>query len=125
MGREINLRLPNSPGALADAAGLLADEHVNVIAASLEVSGQLRLVVDNHVRASEALRARHHKVVERDVLLVDVPNNSGALASVLRLASDAGVNIDYAYASAGDRAGRTIVVLGVEDTIRAAAATGL
>jgi hypothetical protein len=125
IAKEINLRLPNSPGALADATRLLADEHVNVMAAALEATGRLRLVVDNHLRACGALRARHHKVEERDVLLVGVPNDSGALASVLRLAADAGVNLDYAYASAGDRATHTVVVLGVEDAVRAAAATGL
>jgi hypothetical protein len=125
IGREITLRLPNSSGALADATRLLADEHVNVLAASLEANGQLRLIVDNHLRACEALRAGHHKVVERDVLIVDVPNRSGALASALRLAADARVNVDYAYASAGAQAAHTTVILGVEDAVRAAAATGL
>jgi hypothetical protein len=123
--RELDLRLPNSPGALAEVARLLADEHVNILAMTLEANGQLRLVVDNHVRAGSVLRAGHHKVTERDVVVASVANASGALASVLRLAADAGVNIDFAYASAGEGARMTIVVLGVENAIRAAAATGL
>ncbi|MBI4487088.1 MAG: ACT domain-containing protein, partial [Acidobacteria bacterium] len=44
---ELNLRLPNSPGALAGVCRLLSDERVNVLAMALESSGQLRLVVDN------------------------------------------------------------------------------
>ena len=46
---ELNLRLPNSPGALAGVCRLLSDERVNILAMTLESTGQLRMVVDNHV----------------------------------------------------------------------------
>src|SRR6266498_3390632 len=51
---ELSLRLPNSPGALAGVCRLLADERVNILALALESSGQLRMVVDNHVHAAGA-----------------------------------------------------------------------
>jgi hypothetical protein len=102
----------------------LADARVNIIAMSLEASGQLRIVVDNHVNAEAVLRERHHQIVLRDVLLVSVPHAIGALATVLDLLSTAGVNVDYAYASGG-AVGPAHVVLGVEDALRAAAASGL
>ena len=123
--KELNLRLPNSPGAFAETAKLLATERVNILAAALEANGQLRLVVDNHVRAGSVLRARHHKVAERDVIVASLPNTCGAFASVLGLVSDAGLNIEYAYAGAGEGAGPAVVVLGIEEGARAAAITGL
>jgi hypothetical protein len=123
--KELSLRLPNSPGAFAEVTTVLGDENVTILAAALEPGGLLRLVVDNHVRAASALRERHRKVDEHDVIVVNVPHTNGALASVLRLAADAGVNIEYAYASVGERADATSVVLGVEDAARAAAASGL
>ena len=122
---ELNLRLPNSPGALAGVCRLLADEHVNIIAMALESSGQLRLVVDNHVRGAGALRGQQHQVTEREVVVTSIANGPGALAPVLALAADAGVNIDYAYGSAPERTAGAAIVLGVEDAQRSAAATGI
>ena len=49
---EVNLRLPNSPGALAGVCRLLSDERVNILAMALDASGQLRLVLDNHVHGA-------------------------------------------------------------------------
>ena len=123
---ELNLRLPNSPGALAAVCRALADERVNIVAMAVEPSGQLRLVVDNHVRAAGVLRERHHQVTAREVLLASVGAGPGALAPVLELVAAAGVNVEYAYGTApdGGLVGSSIVI-GVEDAVRAAAAAGI
>jgi hypothetical protein len=122
---ELNLRLPNSPGALAAVVQALADEHVNITAVSVEATGHLRLVVDNHVHAASVLREQHHQVTERQVVVSGIGNGPGALSAVLRLAADAGVNVEYAYGSASDGASGASIVLGFEDAQRAAAAAGL
>ena len=122
---ELSLRLPNTPGALADVCSLLSDERVNVLALTLEPSGQLRMVVDNHVHAAGVLREHHHQVAERDVIVTSVPNSPGALAPALRLIADASVNVEYAYSGAADTTGMAAVVLGVEDALRAASAAGV
>ena len=122
---ELNLRLPNSPGALGGVCRVLSDERVNILAMALETSGQLRLVVDNHVSGAAALRSQHHQVTEKEVLLVTVPNGPGAVVPSLNLLSDAGGNLDYAYASAAEGAATAALVLGVEDAQRIAARSGL
>jgi hypothetical protein len=122
---ELTLRLPNSPGALAGVCRLLSDERVNILAMSLDPTGHLRLVVDNPVHGAASLRERHHEVHERDVLVTSVPNTVGALAPTLRLASDAGVNVEYAYGGAVEGAVAATVVLGVADAAHASAASGL
>jgi hypothetical protein len=122
---ELTLRLPNSPGALAAVCQVLSDERINILAMALETSGQLRLVVDNPVHGASTLRERHHEVIERDVLVSAVPNAAGALAPTLRLASDAGVNVEYAYGSAAEGSPMAMVVLGVADAERASSASGL
>jgi hypothetical protein len=121
---ELGLRLPNNAGALAGVCRLLADARVNVLAMSLDAAGQLRLVVDNHVHGAAVLREQRHQVVERDVLLLAVPNAPGSLAGPLRLVADAGINIDYVYGGAGET-GAASVVIGVGDALRASAATGI
>ena len=122
---ELNLRLPNSPGALAAVCRVLADERVNIVGLSVEPSGQLRLVVDNHVRAAGVLRERHHQVTERDVVMASVSGGPGALAPLLELVAGAGVNVEYAYGTAPEGVGAAAVVLGVENAARAAAAAGI
>jgi hypothetical protein len=122
---ELSLRLPNSPGALGGVCRLLADEHVNILALSDESAGPLRLVVDNHVHAAAVLRDRHHTVAERPVIVLGVSNAPGALAAALKLVADAGININYAYGGAADGAGSALVVIGVDDAMRAAAAAGV
>jgi hypothetical protein len=122
---ELNLRLPNSPGALAGVCRLLADERVNILALTLEAGGLLRLVLDNHVRGAGVLRAHHHQITERPVVVAAVPNGPGALAPVLAIAADAGVNVDYAYGSANEGTTGAAIVLGVEDAQRAAAVSGI
>jgi len=121
---ELNLRLPNSPGVLAGVCRALADERVTVLALALE-AGRLRLVVDNQVRGAAVLERLHLTVSYRDVLVVSVPNAPGSVASVLALAADAGINVEYAYGAAIEGAAAGSVVLGVDDATRAATASGL
>ena len=122
---ELSLRLPNSPGALAGVCRLLSDERVNIVAMGLEASGQLRMVVDNHVHGGAVLREHHHQVTERDVILMAVPNSPGSLAPAMRLVADAGVNVEYAYGGAPEGAAMAAIVLGVADAARASAAAGV
>ena len=122
---ELNLRLPNSPGALAGVCRLLSTERVNVLAMVLEAGGQLRLVVDNHVHGAAVLREHHHVVSERDVIVTTVSNTPGALAQPLRLVSEANVNVEYAYGGGPDASPTATIVLGVDNAQRAAAAAGI
>jgi hypothetical protein len=122
---ELNLRLPNSPGALGQVCRLLSDERVNIVVMALEAGGLLRMVVDNHVHGAAVLRDYHHQVTERDVILVAVPNGPGSLAPVLQLVADAAVNVEYAYGGASEGAQTAAIVLGVDDAQRASAAAGV
>lgn len=122
---ELNLKLPNSPGALNDVCRVLAEERVRIHALMLEQGGTLRLVVDNPVRAAGALRERRHAIDERDVVVASLSNAPGALVPVLALVRDAGVNVEYAYSAAPESPQTAIVVLGVNDAARASMAAGL
>jgi hypothetical protein len=122
---ELNLRLPNSPGALTGVCQLLSDERVNIVAMALDGSGQLRLVVDNHVHGGAVLRDHHHQVSERDVIVTSLANAPGALATPLRLVSDAGINVEYAYGGSSESGHTAAVVLGVDDAMRASSAAGI
>jgi hypothetical protein len=122
---ELNLRLPNSPGALAQLCELLATQHVGVLAIDLEASGQLRLIVDNTTRAMGVLTEEHHRVSERQVLTTFVRDSVRDIAAVLRLAADAGVNIEYVYSGISPNDGHVELIIGTADAMRAATVSGL
>jgi hypothetical protein len=122
---ELNLRLPNSPGALAGVCRLMSDERVNIVALMLESGGQVRMVVDNHVHAAAVLREHHHQVTEREVIMVTVPNTPGSLAPALKMLADANVNVEYAYAGVADTNQMASIVVGTEHVMQASAAAGV
>ena len=59
------------------------------------------------------------------MIVASAGHGPGALAPLLDLAAQAGVNVEYAYGTAPDGAPGAAIVLGVEDAMRASAATGL
>jgi hypothetical protein len=122
---ELSLRLGNSPGSLAAVSRLLSDERVNILALGLEAGGQLRMIVDNHVHAAAVLRDHHHQVAERDVIVTTVPNTPGSLGPMMSLMADADINVEYAYGGGSDPGTNAMIVFGVGDAMRAAAAAGV
>jgi hypothetical protein len=122
---ELTLRLENTPGALARLCQTLASEKINLLALSVESTGVLRLVPDNPVHAAGLLRSKEYAVDESDVLYVPMPNGAGAIGATTRRLRDAGVNINYAFASAISEHDMTALVVGVDDAQRAATAAGM
>jgi hypothetical protein len=123
--REITVKLANSPGSLGRVSQLLGAERINMLAMSIDPSGLLRMVVDNPLHAANTLREQHYSVDERDVLYTAMPNEPGSLSRALRLLGDAGINIEYAYASGIDRIPMVGVVIAVPDAQKAAYIAGI
>lgn len=123
--REITVKLANSPGTLGRVSQLLGAEHINLIAMSIDPSGNLRMVVDNPLHAASTLREQHYNVEERDVLYTVMPNEPGSLSRALRLLGDAGINVEYAYASGIDRVPMVGVVVAVADAQKASYVAGI
>ena len=122
---ELTLRLENTPGALARLSETLAAEKINVLALNLESNGVLHLVTENPVHTAGLLRSKGYAVDECDVLYVTTPNRSGAMRATTRALRDAGVNVNYAFASAITEQNMAALVIGVDDAQRAATAAGM
>ena len=122
---ELTLRLQNSPGSLAKVCEIVADEHVDILALNLATPLVLRLVVDNPVHAAETLREHHYQVEEREVVFTTAANNPGSLLRLTRLIAEAGINVEYLYATTQDGASMASIVVGVPDARRASSAAGL
>jgi len=122
---ELTLVIENKLGAGARVFRHLADEHINILAMQLEHTGLLRIVVDNPRRASALMRDRLFKVEQREVIYTLMPNDPGSLSRTAAMLADAGVNVEYFYATAMEGQSMAAVVIGVPDALRVSAAAGI
>jgi len=103
--KEISVTVVNKIGVLDIMAGYLADRGINIEAiAGYEMPGSnqatIMLVVDNTLRATEAIKERDFgSIEEHDVILVELDNKPGALKTVTGLLALKGINIRYIYAT--------------------------
>ncbi|MDI6693070.1 MAG: ACT domain-containing protein [Anaerosomatales bacterium] len=115
--KQISVFIENKSGRVSEVTGILGDAGVNIRGFSVSDTadyGILRLVVDKPGDAERALKAAGFTVRVDDVICIDVPDVPGGLASVLKVVSAAGVNIEYVYSLVA-----TLVVINVADVSRA------
>jgi hypothetical protein len=121
-GMEITAMFPDTMGLTAKVAEAVAAENVNILAATGYSASGLRekatftLVVDDYARAEQALlQIGANEIHESTVLLVETPNQVGALKRIAKLIADAGINIFYFYATTSSGATATTVMKTADD----------
>jgi hypothetical protein len=119
---EFTVILPDQPGNLARLGRALGDARVNIEAFQAYTAngeGVVRFVPADSVGAARALDAGGFRHTSREVLVVDVLDQPGALGDVALVMATAGINIDAAYVTT-----RGHVVLGVDDLAGAVQVAG-
>ncbi len=122
---QFSIFLINRPGVMAGVTDALAKAGVNLEALMLADSGEhgvLRVVAHGDDTVRRVLQETHDRWTETDVLVLDMRNQPGGFAAIAQRLADAGVNVLYAYASAGGDAGSTVAVFKVADVDKAKAA---
>ncbi len=124
MAKQLSVSLINKPGRLAALLASLSKEKVSFRALSVMDSGErgtLRFVPDELETATDVLEKTSVRFDTTDVLLVEIPNQSGGFRKICeRLAADH-LNIDYAYSSfnSGKGKGGVLAVIKVNDLAKA------
>jgi hypothetical protein len=111
--KQISVSLVNKPGRLADMLGALAKEKVTFKAVSVMDSGErgtVRFVPEKFDNAAAVLNDINIRYEAADVLLVEMPNQSGAFRKICEKLAGEHLNIDYAYCSFANGKGVTAVV---------------
>ncbi len=106
--KEISFTMPNRVGLLSEITKAIAGAKVNitsVCAYAMEKSAFFMLTTDSNAKAKKALSPLGVRIEEEDVVEVELPNKSGELEKVAKRMADAGIDIEYMYATAG--AGKT------------------
>jgi hypothetical protein len=122
--KQFSVSLVNKPGRLAAMLGELSKQKVALKALAVMDSGDrgtLRFVPADYELAADSLQKMNARFEVADVLLVEVPSQSGAFQKICeKLAADH-LNIDHAYCSFSLRGskGGVLAVIRVNDLVKA------
>ena len=117
--KQLSVFIENKAGRVSEVTDTLGQAGVSIRGFSVSDTadyGIIRLVLDDPERGREVLHEGGFAVKVSEVLCIDLPDVPGGLASVLKVVSDAGVNIEYVYSLIS-----TYVVINVADIDRATA----
>lgn len=115
--KQLSVFIENKAGRVSEITEVLGCHGINIRGFSVSDTadyGIVRLIVDLPDEATKALHDAGFAVKESDVICVHLPDRPGGLAGVLKVISDAGVNIEYVYSLIS-----TFVVVNVADVDRA------
>jgi hypothetical protein len=98
---QISVFLENKSGRLAEVTRTLADRGINIRALCVAETidyGVLRLIVSDPEAARRALSDGGFTVTETQVLVLEIPDRPGGLATAIERLAEKGINIEYIYA---------------------------
>lgn len=101
--KEVVLRMANEIGVLAKISKIVAERGVNILAMSCWVEGGqgvIRLVTDDNLRTTDALKKNGYDPHEEDVITIDAAHKPGILRHIADALAFDGINIEHLYASA-------------------------
>jgi len=114
--KQLSVFVENKPGKLVEALEALSGANIDLRALSLADTsdfGILRAIVDKPDYAMEVLSEAGFLVKTNEVLAVVVGDKPGGLAAVVRLLSEAGVDIEYTYAFVAHSSDNAYVIIRV------------
>ncbi|MCH7813416.1 MAG: ACT domain-containing protein [Planctomycetes bacterium] len=123
---QISIFLKNRAGVVADLCTALTEQHINIRALTVMDTvdvGTLRMVVDDVELAKTALGNTGAAYIIVPVVALAIENAPGAFARVARTMAQAGVNIEYVYASAIGGSERSLGIFRVNNVEKALSLT--
>ena len=99
--KEFSFLIGNCPGAIAEIAGTLGNEHVNIEGiAGLTVleEGVVSLITDNPGTTRKKLHELAIDFEEREAVVLDLPSHPGELATLLGRLKEEHINVLSIYA---------------------------
>lgn len=116
--QQLAVFLENKPGTLARVCDALSQAKINIFAITTSDTVDhtvARFVVSDPRKALLLFEEHGTLVVEDEVLLVDMDNRPGSLATICRRLAEADVNIEYCYCATPSSARRGLLVLRVSN----------
>ncbi|HAG68448.1 MAG TPA: acetolactate synthase [Lachnospiraceae bacterium] len=118
--KQISVFLENKAGSLQRMTGVLAEAGIDMRALTVAEArdfGVARIVVDDTFKAMNALKEASFLANLTPVLGVLVPDEPGGLDKLIRIFSEAQINIEYMYAFMGGKDSKhACMIIRVQDT---------
>lgn len=111
--QEVFVVLENRPGTIGDFSRVLKKKGVAIYAIGV-FADVARLYVSDAEKAISGLREQGYAVEIREVLLVDLPNRTGAMMELTTKIGNAGINIEYLYGATEEKSDKGLVILEVD-----------
>ncbi len=115
--QQLSVFIENKAGRVSEITDVLGTAGINIRGFSVSDTadyGIVRLIVDDPDKGRSVLQDAGFTVKKSEVICLNLPDHPGGLAGVLKVVSDAGVNIEYVYSLIS-----TYVVINVADVDRA------
>jgi hypothetical protein len=119
---QISIFLENRKGRLFDVCALLGKNKINIRAlniAETEEFGILRIVVDKPADAVKVLKENNFVAHLTDIVAVEVADQPGGLADILKILNDNDVNVEYMYGFVERSAEKALLVFRFDDPDKA------
>ena len=116
---QLSVFLENRAGQLAEITNVLASNNIDLRAINIAETvdyGVVRLIVSNAHEASNILLEHGFILTMTPVVAVAVNDQPGGLASLLKLMSEADIDIEYMYSIFGHGSGKAHMIFRVADT---------
>ncbi len=120
--KQISVFLENKSGRLAEVTKILGEKDIDISALSIADTtdfGILRLIVNNPKKAEQILKEKNFAVSCTNVIAIAVADKPGGLAEVLQILDNYSIGIEYMYAFVGKNKDEALVIIRVEDLIKA------
>ena len=115
---QVSVFVENKPGKLVEALEVLSSADIDMRALSLADTsdfGILRVIVDDPRVAFDELSKAGFLVKLNEVIPVEVNDEPGGFAAIMRVLSGANISVEYTYAFVAHERGKAFVILRVDD----------
>ena len=117
--KQVSVFVENEPGKLAEITRILADEGIDLKAASIAETvdfGILRCIVEDPEAAVTLLKSKGYASNVTDVVAVELEDRPGGFADVLEILAKEEVDVNYIYSTIHSKKGTAMIVLKVAET---------
>ncbi|MFT5170012.1 MAG: hypothetical protein ACI9F2_000514 [Lysobacterales bacterium] len=122
LSKQLMINILDEVGSLSDVTKTLTGAEINMLALCVyEVEGNvaIMLVTDDNNGAKSLLESCDYNVVEEEVILLEVPNQTGALQVVTDKFRESDINMRLLYGSVSEDNDKSMVVIIAEDNLDA------
>ncbi len=111
--KEIKIVAENKIGLLSEVSEKISKEGVNIEDISAFVIGGeaiFYLITNNNEKIKDIFKKEGYYVEEREVVVLTLENRPGALSKIAKKFKEEGIDINYIYATSGEKGEKTNVI---------------